>query len=217
MSDEVFIACHSLGAADGELYAKWRRENGLRVDGMYLLASPMPGNAAVGAGLAADVPVLRSIKNGPDYVTDVPFHIAVADLDYEQVAPFEAINEPPNVGDLDVLFRWHHIELYQAGCRKLPDNPAAAVSLADAADQVARLYTDPNGWDWINPVDGVYWAMKRMPSGAKLMIRRGSKTGMDWLIEDLDFTMIDVMGARASRGFWAGVDAVKELLDKVLA
>jgi len=58
--------------------------------------------------------------------------------------------------------------------------------------------------------------MKIMPSGAKLMIRRGSKTGTDWLAEDLDFTQIDVFGAKVSRGFWKSVASVQNQLDAQL-
>jgi hypothetical protein len=57
--------------------------------------------------------------------------------------------------------------------------------------------------------------MKRMPSGAKLMIRRGSVTVQDWL-NDFDAIQIPVLGARVSQGFWAGVQPIESVMDQQL-
>jgi hypothetical protein len=54
-----------------------------------------------------------------------------------------------------------------------------------------------------------------MPSGAKLMIRRGTASVHDWL-DDFDAIMIPVLGARMSQGFWAGVAPIESALDAQL-
>lgn len=214
MTGPVYIAGHSLGAARAYEYAYSRVVRGLRVDGIYALAPPNPGCSAIGLALAA-IPNVRSIKNGRDLVPDVPVDIEWAGEEYVQPRPFEEINEPPPADDHDFLARWHHIGLYVAGVRKLPGTDAA-IALPDAADQVARLYLDATGWDYIHPVDGSYWAMQTMPSGARLLIPRGSVTLHDWL-DDLDAGMVHVLGARMSAGFWAGVVPVQDMLDGWLA
>lgn len=213
MSGEVFIAGHSLGAARAYEYAYSRVMRGLRVDGIYALAPPNPGCAAIGAALA-HVPVVTAVKNGRDLVPDVPVDIELLGEQYVQPRPFVEIHEPPAPGDVDFLARWHRTGLYVAGVHKLQAT-GAAIELAPAADLVARLYLDADDWDWINPVNGAWWAMRRMPSGARLMIARGSATLLDWL-DDFDATMVDVMGARMSAGFWAGIEPVQDMLDAQL-
>ena len=215
MSGEVFFAAHSLGAARIWQAAYSRIKRGLRVDGIYALASPMPGNKAIRQIIFANraTMTIRSLKNRRDHVTAVPVSIELIGEEFEQPWPFDEINELPSDNG---FFADHHIGLYQAGARKVPDNPVAAITLADAADQVARLYTDPTGWDWIHSVDGEYTAMKVMPNGAKLVIPRGSITALDWL-DDFDAAEIIVHGAKMSRGFWRGVAPIESQLDAVLA
>jgi hypothetical protein len=113
------------------------------------------------------------------------------------------------------LFADHNIALYAAGAQKLKPL-GVPVEIDEAATRIARLYTDATGWDWINPINGRYWAMKIMPSGAKSMIRRGSVTVQDWL-DDSDAIQIPVMGARMSQGFWAGVQPIESVMDQQLA
>ena len=103
-----------------------------------------------------------------------------------------------------------------AGAKKIPDNPGVAITLGDAADQIALLYNTAIGWDWIQPIDGAYWAMRNMPNGAKLMIARGSVTPLDWLC-DFDAQEIVVQGAKMSRGFWSGIGPYEDALDAALA
>ena len=211
MTGEVYIGGHSLGAAEAYEYAYSRVKRGLRVDGIYALAPPQPGNLVIGSGLAS-VPVVRALKNRRDLVTAVPVNIAWLGEDYAQPRTLEEIDEKPTVNG---PFADHDVTLYVAGALTLPPL-GASVEIGPAAQEIARLYTDSTGWDWINPIDGYYWAMKVMPSGAKLIIRRGSSTVTDWL-DDFDATMISVLGARMSAGFWAGVQGIESTLDQVLA
>jgi hypothetical protein len=214
----TIICGHSLGAARAYLYAFSRIKRGLPVDGVYCLASPRPGDKVIGETFSANM-LVRSIKNGADIVPDVPPSIPFIQ-EYSQPRPFESIYEPPAAGDDDPLSRWHHIQLYVAGCHKLPlvsgvhDNPA--VTLANAADQIQMLYNTDQGWDWINPVSGSYWAMRIMPNGAKVMIARGSITATDW-VDDFDAVQETVLGARVSSGFWSGIGSIENELDKALA
>ena len=224
MTSEVYLAAHSLGAARIWEYAYSRIMRGLRVDGIYALAPPRPGNKIIQRVLYANrakFQAVRSLKNRRDSVTTVPINIELLDEEFVQPWVFDETNEQPTDSHVSLLGRFfadHHIALYQAGARKLPDNPGAAVGLAEAADLVAHLYETSSvyDWDWINPVNGAYWAMKAMPTGAKLMIARGSVTMLDWL-DDFDASEIVVLGAKMSRGFWAGVGPVEPALDAVLA
>lgn len=215
----VFIAGHSLGASDASLYALSRVKRGLRVDGLYLFACPRPGDAAVRSGLRP-VPLIRSIKNIGDGVTDVPMdvHIKEQGWAYCDANPFEHIHEEPSFLDYmtDPFFAHHHIDHYVNGVHKMPAE-GGAIGLNEAVDLVARLYDTADGWTWINPVDGLYWAMMTMPNGARAMIRRGSKTGRDWFSEDFDFTQEEKYGAHVSRGFGAGVWPVEPQLDDALS
>lgn len=213
MSDEIFIAGHSLGAARAYQYAYSRVMRGLRVDGVYTFAPPNPGNGVIGRGLER-VPLIRALKNGRDIVPDVPVDIVWAGEEYVQPRPFEELREPPPAG-AEPVFGWHSMDLYLAGARKLSDLRATPIALSFAAEQVARLYRDGNGWDWINPVDGTYWAMLSV-NGARLLIARGSATLHDWL-DDFDAVQVPAMGARMARGFWQGVEPMQGQLDYVLS
>jgi hypothetical protein len=58
--------------------------------------------------------------------------------------------------------------------------------------------------------------MKVMPSGARLLIARGTVDVHDWLA-DLDADMVTVMGAKMSVGFWSGIGPVLGSLDQALS
>ncbi len=209
----VFIAGHSRGAAEAALYAFSRIKRGLPVDGLYLFESPRPGNQVVRDTLAS-IEIVRSIKNVGDPVTDVPLDLDLIDEDYEDAAPFTMINEPytPNLPDWGPV-NPHHIELVQAGCRKLPPT-GGAIDLVQAVDATYDLYNMLGHWDWTHPEDGRYWGMRKFGDNF-LLIARGSVTGKDWLL-NFEALQIDVLGARVSDGFWAGVAPV-ETLDAALA
>lgn len=209
MSDEIFIAGHSLGAARAYQYAYSRIMRGLRVDGIYAFAPPNPGNSVIGDVLK-QVPLIRALKNGRDIVPDVPVDIAWIGEEYVQPRSLEEVNEAPPA-NAEPIFGWHSMDLYLAGARKLTDARSAPIAISFAAEQVSRLYHDGNGWDWINIVDGAYWAELSV-NGARLLIARGSATLHDWL-DDFDAAQILVMNARMARGFWRGVGPMQEQLD----
>jgi Lipase (class 3) len=216
----VFLGGHSLGASDAALEAYSRVRRGLPLDGLFLFACPRPGDHVVWDTLAAaKVPIL-SVVNDQDGVCDVPFDVHVQQLgwSYERAPIAPEIFEAPSFADFlaDPFFAHHHIQLYQRGTNKL-EAGSLAITNQQAVAQVARLY-DPStaGWDWINTTDGLYWGMVKI-GDARLMIRRGSKTGTDWLNEDFDFNEIDLYGAKVSQGFWAGVGPIESELDKALS
>lgn len=209
----IYIGGHSLGAARAFLYAYSRVKRGLRVDGIICCGSPNPGNDVIGYALSG-IPIF-SLKNRRDLITDVPVDIELFGEEYVQPVPFDEIDEPAKRGDPWGLLSDHHVELYQAGAAKLP-SPPGQPSIADAVDQIARLYDTVEGWDWINPVDGAYWGMHKFASGARLMIARGTTTRLDWW-NDFDAVQIPAMGAQVSQGFWAGVANVQDQLDAALA
>lgn len=220
-SPGIFIVGHSLGAAEASLYAYSRVKRGLPVDGVYVFGCPRPGNSALGSALAS-VPIWRSIRNAcggfPDYdlVTVVPFDIEPV-LDYAQPAPFETIAEPPAPDDPWLLFRYHHSQLYQAGCRKLvATGSGTAVELVEAIDAVQDLYDGTGVWSWTHFVDGEYCAIRTNAAGARMLVFRGSTTELDWM-HDLDTMQVELHGAKVSRGFWAGVGPQEAELDAALA
>lgn len=208
----IFICGHSLGAARALLYAYARVKRNLRVDGVYALAPPKPGDSTIGPWLNA-IPIALSVINGRDIVPSVPEDVPQLNEEYVQPEPLIPILEQPSPTDLNPLSKWHHIELYVAGCHKLKQY--GEVTIGDASDQIAQLYQTNQGWDWINPVSGSYWGMKIMPSGAKLMIARGSVTLKDWF-DDFDAVQENQLGARVSSGFWAGIGPLMDQLDAQL-
>jgi hypothetical protein len=145
-------------------------------------------------------------------VPSVPVDIAWLNEEYVQPYTLEEVDEKPTTFG---LFADHSITLYAAGAQKLKPL-GVSLEIGEAATQIARLYTDATGWDWISTVDGRYWAMKVMPSGAKLMIRRGSVSVHDWL-DDFNAIQIPVLGARVSQGFWSGVAPIELVMDQQLA
>lgn len=211
----VFIGGHSLGGADAYEYAYSRLVRGLRVDGLFVLAPARPGDAMITARFKATKGLtIRGIANVGDPIPGVPFDMAFLDEDYEQPWPLEEIDETPAPGS-DIIFGRHQVRLYERGCAKLPQGNGP-ILLSQAAHEIARLYDDAANWDWINPVDGLYWAMIKI-NGARLMIRRGSTTKTDWFREDFNAVEIPILGARMSRGFWMGVGPIEEKLDAALA
>lgn len=217
MTCPVFIAGHSLGAAEATLYAYDRIERGLRVDGVYTFGSPRPGNSGLGSVLAK-VPLWRSIRNDGgrfphyDLITAVPFDVEHL-LDYAQPAPFESVAAMPVANDPWLMFGWHHSQLYQRGCRDLAAS-GAAVELTDAIDAVVDLYDGAGRWDVRHFVDGQYWAVRAL-NGARLLVFRGSTTPLDWM-HDLRTAQMRLHGALVSEGFWAGVGASRAALDRAL-
>lgn len=211
----IYIGGHSLGGAEAYAYAFSRLRRGLPVAGIFALAPARPGDGVIGATFDATPGLTsRAVHNQGDPIPDVPFDMQLVDEVYEQPHPFEMIDEAPAPGS-DIIFGRHKIALYQTGCAKLPQGDGP-IKLSQAADAIARLYATAEGWDWINPVDGLYWAMT-MINGARLMIRRGSQTDIDWFRQDFDALEIPVHGARISRGFWSGVEPIEAALDAALA
>lgn len=225
MSD-VFIAGHSLGAAEACIYAFSRARRGLPVIGVYVFGCPRPGDHTLGAAVAS-APVWRSIRNAKpspaffldhDLITDDPPDMPLLDDRYSQMAPFEDCHAPPAGGDPWGPFAWHHIQLYQQGCRALPPTgPGTGVELVEAVDAVADLYNNAGRWDFEHFIDGQYWGGRIMPSGAKLLIARGSVTELDWRHDFESITQTDFLGARVSTGFLAGVVPAGRALDAWLA
>lgn len=217
MTGEVFVAGHSRGGPGAALYAFSRLQRGLRVDGIYLFEPAMPGNHVIGQVLA-QVPIRFSTWNLRDPVPAMPIDLECLNEEYLQPWPTTELQEQPPLHDPWGWWADHHMFLCCQGVRKLPGFPGAAISLVDAADMVQRLYdtTDPAAWDFLLPKDGAFWSVKSFPGGAKLAIARGTVTPQEWLL-DFDAVQEDVMGARASRGFWYGVVNAQDQLDAALA
>jgi pimeloyl-ACP methyl ester carboxylesterase len=216
----VYIGGHSLGGQRTYQYAYSRLTRGLRVDGIYALAPPMPGVGVIGNTFRAHQATMsiRGLWNQRDIVPRVPVDMELLNEEFEQPWTLIETDEPPTAAtrkfiDIDP---YHNIALYVAGAKKIPDDPGVAIKLGDAADLIERLYNTADGWDWINPVNGSYFAMKIMPNGARLMIPRGTQTALEWL-QDFDAFQIPVLGARMPRGGWSGVAAVQDQLDAQLA
>ncbi len=203
----IYIGGHSLGAARASLYAFSRIKRGLQVDGVFLFGCPRPGNGVIRDTLAT-IPV-RSIKNGDDPITDVPLDLELLDEDYCQPRAFEHVDCPwnPSLPDWGP-FNAHHIELYQEGCKSLPDNGTLLV----AAQAVYDLYNLLGEWNWVHPEDGRYWGMRKIGND-RFLVARGSTTGYDW-IEDFKALQVSQMGARVSDGFWDGVGPIRQILDR---
>jgi pimeloyl-ACP methyl ester carboxylesterase len=210
----IYIGGHSLGGADAYAYAYSRLVRGLRVDGIFALAPAQPGDVELGMLFKSKDIDIRAIANRGDPIPGVPLDMAFIKENYVQPCALEGIDEAPAAGS-DIIFGRHQVALYKRGCAKLPQG-GGPIILNRAAYEIALLYDNPEGWDWINPVDGLYWAMITI-NGAKLMIRRGSHTRTDWFREDFNAVEIPVLGARMSRGFWMGVAPVEDKLDAALA
>lgn len=211
----VYIGGHSLGGACSYGYAYSRLKRGLRVDGIFALAPARPGDGKIGLIFRTALPSrIRGIGNHGDPVPNVPFDMALANEIYEQPYwPLEEIDEAPAPG-ADIIFGRHQVALYQRGCKKLPQG-IGPISLDRAAFEIARLYDSSTGWNWINPVDGLWWSMIEV-NGARLMIKRGSCTLRDWFRDDFDAVEVDYYGARMSRGFVSAIAPISESLDAVL-
>lgn len=206
----IYIAGHSLGAARAALYAFSRIKRGLPVDGVFLFGCPRPGDAVIRDTLAG-VPV-RSVKNGDDPITDVPLDVELLDLEYLNVRPFEHVSEPytPNLQDWGP-FNAHHIELYQEGCKALPDNG----TLLGAVQAVYDLYNLLGDWKMTHQENGRYWGERKVGND-RFLVARGSTTAYDW-VEDFRFAQQPVYGAQVSEGFWDGVGPIMELLDGAIS
>ena len=215
----IYIGGHSLGAARACLYAFSRICRGLPVDGLYLWGCPNPGSAFGGAMLLkVRFPVY--VKNLRDLFTGVPIDVKLFNEEYVRWVPqVLELNQPwsSSLGLADWgILNDHHSELYQAGSHLLADPAGATLGIGAASDEMVRLYSDATGWDWIHPVDGEYWAAKRMPSGDWLALARGTVTAHEW-IQDFDFAQVEFFGAKVSRGFLAGVSPIEQELDGVLS
>jgi hypothetical protein len=215
MSDApIFFCGHSLGASRAILAAWSRLKRGLRVDGVYAFAPPNPGDSSIGAEFwKRPTIVTQTLKNRRELVMDVPVDIEFLHEEYDQPWSATEINEYTRGFDTWGPFRDHRKELYVRGAGKISID--APVTVAQASELAARIYDTADGWDWINPVDGQWCAIKTMPSGAKLVTYRGSQTEIDWL-DDFDACQITVMGSRVSQGFWRGVEASQDAVDAQL-
>lgn len=172
---------------------------------MFLFGCPRPGDSVIRDTLSG-VPV-RSIKNGDDPITDVPLDIEMIGEDYIQPKDFELVNVPwheplPDWGP----FNAHHIELYMAGCKTVPDN-----GLMTAVQAVYDLYNLLGEWDLVHPEDGRYWGMRKAGND-RILVARGSTTPYDW-VEDFRAIETTAHGARVSEGFWDGVGPIEQWLD----
>lgn len=206
MARPVYIAGHSLGAAEAALYAFDRIKRGLRVDGLFLFGCPRPGNRVIADHLLG-VGLKASVRNGRDLVTEVPLNLELLGDSY--VAPMAQTegNAAPAPGDEWGPFAWHHIELYQRACRSLK-----MTELVPIVNVVAGLYYDPQAMDWLHPVDGQFWGACKARN-ASVLIARGSVTVLDWL-HDFDALMVPFHDARVSQGFLKGVLPIRDVLDQ---
>lgn len=211
MSDHpIYITGHSLGGSEAYLYAFSRLMRGLRADGVYAFAPARPGDNYIGQCFAAHPEVvIQAFRNHRDIVPELPVARKLLHERYEQPILLTELDEPG--GD---PFKDHSSELYLRGALKLPKTNAP-VSAAQAATAVVHLYNTPTGWDWINAIDGQYWAMKVLENGARLLVARGTHVPLD-ILRDAEVDQVKVMGARVSRGFWKGVESVQDELDAQL-
>lgn len=216
---DIWLNGHSLGGPTAILYGLSRVARGLPLTGIYTFAPASPGEAKIAKALTDAGVALVTVKNGPDYVTDVPFHEAIGDLDYDPALPWPEwlrITQNPMPHDFDLLFRWHHIALYHTGVHLMLTNDAP-VTIQDAVDACLDLYAGiPIGFDWVDTIDGQYWGMRKI-GDAKLLTRRGSTTGVDWILEDLDFVQEVHHGLKTWRGAGKGVWPALDKLDAALA
>lgn len=219
MSGPVWIGGHSLGGGRTYQYAYSRLMRGLRVDGIYALAPPMPGNSTMGNVFRKYQAAMsvRGLWNGRDIVPKYPVDMEDLDEEFEQPWPLIEVNVPPTPQtrqfiDIDP---WHNINLYVAAAKTVPDDPGVAIKLGEAAELINRLYQTADGWDYLHPVNGAYWGGMRMANGARMLIPRGTETAWEW-VQDFDAFEIPVLGARMSRGSWSGVAPVEPELDAFL-
>src|ERR1019366_1400307 len=154
MDSPIYIAGHSLGGAETWQYAFSRLKRGLRVDGVYAFASPMPGDNYIGELFAASPGVIfQSVRNNRDPVPGLPINLKTFHERYEQPIKFTEIIEPGAPSENpNLIARWfenhfadHHIDLYIAGVSKLKSIDAP-VSIVEAAQACADLYSNTPPW-----------------------------------------------------------------------
>jgi thioesterase domain-containing protein len=205
----VYILGHSLGAVRAWQAAWSRVKRGLPVAGVFALAPPNAGDSSIRRTMEAHQAinglVARSLLNGRDIVPDVPPDMRLFGEEYVQAWDLTEIWQPPAAGAPPSLDPWHAIALYQAGATSLPP-VGGALELAAAADLIAQLYKQADGWDWAHELNGEYCVGHIASSGARCAIYRGSITELDWRL-DFDFSKTTVMGAGLPAGFWRGVAA----------
>ncbi len=212
MSGPVFVTGHSRGASEAALYALSRVSRGIPVAGVILFGCANPGDAAIGGLLRQHVPVVN-VRNRRALVTDVPVDLRLLDEEYVQVAPFTEVDVVATAAD--ALPDWgpfndHHSQLYARGCAGMPGIVPAAIAA------VVRLYDTADGWDWLHPEDGRYWALQRQADGSRLLIARGTATAIDWLW-NFDALQMTACGCRVSAGFWHAVGPILAELDAAVS
>jgi Lipase (class 3) len=123
MSKDMVIIGHSLGAARAVEHAGMLTAYGLAPRAVVVWGEPKAGMRQLANVLAKAKVVVHSYRNLDDPVCTVPVTMGL--LDWIHGHDIVALNEPPILNDPWLLLRDHHIELYQAGMRKL--NPVPMV------------------------------------------------------------------------------------------
>lgn len=92
------------------------------------------------------------------------------------------------------------------------------LSITALCDQYAWLYTSlpvPAGtWDHLLPIDGAYAAIKRV-DGTDYVHLRGSVTGIDWILDFMNFAapFVDPILGEIHPGARYGVQEIKPIID----
>lgn len=159
-------------------------------------------------------------ESGHDSVTDLPEFVPLA-FPYE--APYERtiISAAPWSADPDLLFKYHHAELYQAGILKLNPLPVIGnVTPMDAINLIVAQYNDPTSvtWDFYDdgPDDGIVWGMK-VVNGTMVFSFRGSKTLEDFRRDGEFFWQNDRDIGPIELGFNAGMHYVWAEMQKFIS
>lgn len=219
----LVVAGHSLGAAEASIYAYSRIKRGLPLDQIFVFGCPRPGNGVL-QSVVPQVPVWLSVRNAKpspanridhDLVTDVPFDVSWLGDTYLEPVPFHDGYSEPLANDPWGIFRYHHIQLYQALCVTLAGIDVGVRNLlVTTVNAVADLYYNPNAdWSFEHFINGQYWGGRTLPDGTKLLIARGSTTELDWVHDFESVGQSEFYDAKVSSGFLAGVAPAMADLD----
>ena len=103
----IYVTGHSLGAGRAHIFAALLIKGGYNVE-VVTFGSPRPGDAEL-AKILNPFPI-RSYKNGPDYVCDVPLPLPL--LPYDHPSKLIPLYEKPSADDEWGPLSWHHSQLY---------------------------------------------------------------------------------------------------------